>query len=171
VEPPLALLDLRCRDKAALNAFLNEPTGLGSSTVAARKTNPKASLSRLGPDWWQLRCHSRALADHLLDKADDTLVAVTDISDAYVAICLSGSRVRDVLAKAATIDLHQEAFPVDSVARTLLGRVTVIVTCTKADSGGAFDIVVSRSNARFLWNWLIDAAREYGYTLKSAPEA
>ncbi len=165
------LLDLRCRDKTALNAFLNEPTGLGSPTVAARKTNAKASLSRLGPDWWQLRCHSRALADQLLDTVDDTSVAVTDISDAYVAICLSGSRVRDVLAKAATIDLHPEVFPVDSVARTLLGRVTVIVTCTNADRAGAFDLVVSRSNARFLRNWLIDAAREYGYTLKSASEA
>jgi len=170
-ESPLVLLDLRCRDKAALNAFLNEPTGLGSPTVAARKTNAKASLSRLGPDWWQLRCHSRALADHLLDTADDTLVAVTDISDAHIAICLSGPRVRDVLAKAVTIDLHPETFPVDSVARTLLGRVTVIVTCTKADMVGAFDLVVSRSNARFLWNWLADAAREYGYTLKPAPKA
>jgi len=168
-EAPLALLDIRCRDKAALDAFLKTPVGLASPAVAARNTNAKASLTRLGPDWWQLRCEKRALADRLLKAADGTPVGVTDISDAYLAIGLSGPRARDVLAKAATVDLHPAAFPADAVARTPFGRVTVIITRMNADEPGAFDVVISRSNARFLWRWLADAAREYGYTLRPAP--
>lgn len=163
---PLALIDLRCRDKAKLNAFLKAPTGLESPAVAQSVSNGKGTLSRLGPDWWQMRCADRKLADTLLRSAKPGVVGATDVSDAFVVIGIRGPRSRDVLSKAATIDLHASRFAEGATARTLFGRVTVIIARTNADEPPAFDVTVSRSNARFLWQWLADAAREYGYTLE-----
>ena len=163
--PPLVLLDLRSRDRAALDALLKKPLGLASPPVAQAVSNGKGVLFRLGPDWWQLRCKGRKTADRLLKAKAAGPVGVTDISDAYLAIGVAGPQARDVLAKAATVDLHPDAFPAGSAARTLFGRVTVIVSRLEDGEPPAFDVTVSRSNARFLWHWLADAAREYGYTL------
>ena len=163
--PPLVLLDLRSRDRAALDAFLKKPLGLASPAVARAVSKSGNTLFRLGPDWWQLRCKNRKTADRLLKAKAAGPVGVTDISDAWLAIGVAGPRARDVLAKAATVDLHAGAFPAGSAARTLFGRVTVIVSRLDGGEPAAFDVTVSRSNARFLWHWLADAAREYGYTL------
>lgn len=165
-EPPLILLDLRCRDRAALDAFLKKPLGLASPPVAQAVSGAGGTLFRFGPDWWQLRCSDRKLADRLLKAGTAGPVGVTDISDAYVAIGVAGPGARDVLAKAATVDLHPDAFPAGSAARTLFGRVTVVIARLEDGEPAAFDVTVSRSNARFLWYWLADAAKEYGYTLR-----
>ena len=170
-EPPLVLLDLRCRDRAALDAFLKKPLGLASPPVAQAVSNARGTLFRFGPDWWQLRCKDRKLADRLLKAGAAGPVGATDISDAWLAIGVAGPRARDVLAKAATVDLHPGAFPAGTAARTLFGRVTVSIARLEDGEPPAFDMTVSRSNARFLWHWLADAAREYGYTLKPAAAA
>ncbi len=162
--PPLVLLDLRCRDKAALDAFLKKPLGLASPPVAQAVSNARGTLFRLGPDWWQLRCNDRKTADRLLKAGAAGPVGVTDISNSCLAIGVAGPRAREVLAKAATLDLHPDAFPAGTAARTLFGRVTVIVSRLDKGEPPAFDVTISRSNARFLWRWLADAAREYGYT-------
>lgn len=161
---PLVLLDLRSRDRAALDAFLEEPLGLGSPPVARAVSRAGNTLFRLGPDWWQLRCKSRELADRLLQAEPAGPVGATDISDAWLAIGVAGPRARDVLAKAATVDLHPAAFPAGSAARTLFGRVGILLSRLDKGEPPAFEVTVSRSNARFLWRWLADAAREYGYT-------
>ena len=165
-EPPLVLLDLRCRARGTLDGFLKKPLGLASPPVAQAVSNARGTLFRLGPDWWQLRCKDRKVADRLLEAGAADPVGVTDISDAWLAIGVAGSRAREVLAKAATLDLHPDVFPAGSAARTLFGRVTVIVSHLEAGEPPAFDVTVSRSNVRFLWRWLADAAQEYGYTLK-----
>lgn len=169
--PPLVLLDLRCRERAALDAFLKKSPGLASPPVARAVSNARGTLFRLGPDWWQLRCNDRKTADRLLKADAAGPVAVTDISDAWLAIGVAGPRARDVLAKAATVDLHPDSFPAGSATRTLFGRVTVIVSRLDDGEPPAFDVTISRSNARFLWRWLADAAREYGYTLNPAAVA
>lgn len=165
---PLVLLDLRCRDVARFNAFLDAPVGLASPPVARAVDKAGTTLARLGPDWWQLRCAKRALAETVLKEADPAVVGVTDISDAFVAIGLSGPSAREVLSKAATVDLHPEVFGAGAAARTLFGRVTVMIFRAGDGEPAGFDVVISRSNARFLWRWLADAAREYGYTLRPA---
>ena len=162
--PPLVLLDLRCRDKAALDAFLKKSLGLASPAVAQCVSGACGTLFRFGPDWWQLRCNDRETAERLLEAGAGGPVGVTDISDSYVAIGVAGPRAGQVLAKAATLDLHPDAFPAGTAARTLFGRVTVVVSRLDKGEPPAFDVTISRSNARFLWCWLADAAREYGYT-------
>ena len=52
-------------------------------------------------------------------------------------------------------------------AQTRLAKAPVLVR--RLDDGGAYEIVVRRSFADYLWLWLEDAAAEYG--LRIGPEA
>lgn len=73
-----------------------------------------------------------------------TGAAVTDQSDAWVALTLSGARARDVLSRLVPIDLRDRAFPEAATARTLLQHVTVSLTRTAPD---AYLILAFRSMA------------------------
>ena len=73
---------------------------------------------------------------------------------------LRGSHSRDVLAKGCSLDLHPRAFGEGTAAQTMLGQAGVILLAV--DANGADDrILVGSSFARYLADWLLDAAGEY----------
>ncbi|MGP1358577.1 sarcosine oxidase subunit gamma [Roseicyclus sp.] len=59
--------------------------------------------------------------------------AVTDQSDAWAAVLLSGPDAREVLARLVPVDLRPEVFGVDAAARTLLGHMSCVLVRTGAD--------------------------------------
>ena len=73
--------------------------------------------------------------------------ALTDQTDAWVAVELSGADSQAVLARLVPVDLGNRAFPRNATARTLLGHLNVSLTRTGDD---AFLILVFRSMARTL---------------------
>ena len=83
------------------------------------------------------------------------LAAVTDQTDAWVVVRLSGPAAEDVLARLVPIDLRERAFPEGSAARTLLGHMSVGVL----RAGGAFEILAFRSMAGTLAHELGRAMR------------
>ncbi len=85
--------------------------------------------------------------------------AVNDVSGGYAVISLSGSQARQVLAKGCTLDLRPRQFTIGRCAQSLLAKADVLLIARSEDE---FDIVVQRSVADYLWQWLVDAADEYG---------
>ena len=83
------------------------------------------------------------------------LAAVTDQSDAWVALHLDGPAAGDVLARLVPIDLRERTFPEGSAARTLLGHMGVLIL----RSGGGFEIHAFRSVAGTLAHELERAMR------------
>lgn len=81
------------------------------------------------------------------DVALDGLAAVTDQSDAWAVVMLSGAGAEDVLARLVPVDLRAQVFKVNHVAKTMLGHMSVTITRSGAD---AFEIMVMRSMARTL---------------------
>lgn len=53
--------------------------------------------------------------------------ALTDISDGWTALCLSGPDAVSVLARLVAIDLSPRAFPQGATARTGLGHMMVLI--------------------------------------------
>lgn len=98
------------------------------------------------------------------------LAAVTDQSDGYFMVRLSGPRVRETLAKLVPIDVHARAFAVADAASTVLAHIGVTMW-RREDAPGAmpvFEIVLFRSLAKSFWHALAEAAAEFGFVGRGA---
>lgn len=75
--------------------------------------------------------------------------AVTDQSDGWAVLSVSGAGVADVLARWVPIDLRLAAFPVGRAVRTQLNHMNVVILRV---GDHAFEIMVFRSMARTAWH-------------------
>lgn len=96
--------------------------------------------------------------------------SVTDQSDAYAILRLTGSKVRETLAKLVPIDLHPRSFQVSDVAQTVCSYVSVVLWCLAdpAQGGAAFEVWVGRSLAASLYRALSHSAAEFGFVLETS---
>ncbi len=85
--------------------------------------------------------------------------AATDVSDQRAALELRGLHARDVLHKGCAVDLHPRVFTAGGCVQTALARVRV--TLRRMNAPDTYQVLVERSYARYLWDWLNDAALEY----------
>ncbi len=94
------------------------------------------------------------------DAALASHAALTDQSDGWAVVRLSGAGATDALARLVPIDLRPGAFPPGSAARTLLGHMTVTILRDPADvAEPAFTILAFRSMATTLVHELETAMR------------
>lgn len=87
------------------------------------------------------------------------LAAVVDQSDGRAVVRVSGSRVRDVLAKGIAIDLHPSAFKANSVAITHAAHIGIVIW--QLDEQPAYEIAMFRSFADSFATWLTHSAAEF----------
>ena len=123
---------------------------------------PKADLLWQAFDEWLILTPNRqqhALASSLRAALAGTHFAVTDVSDLRIAFALEGSHARDVLQKGCAVDLHPRVFGAGSCVTTALARVRV--TIRQTSPAPRFEILVERSYAMYLREWLADASLEY----------
>jgi len=86
--------------------------------------------------------------------------ALTNVSSGRTVLRLHGPRLRDVLAKGCPLDLHLKNFRFGDCAQSKIGSLNVLLDHIDDDT---FDIYVARGFAQTFWEWLIEAATEYGY--------
>jgi sarcosine oxidase subunit gamma len=140
----------------------------------AAATKGQIAALWVGPDQWLLTCpasEAARLTGSLREALGDVHSAVTEVSDAQVALRVAGPSARDVLAKGCPLDLHRRAFPVGGCAQSLLAKASVLIHLLDdgPERGPSFDVYVARSFAHYLWMWLEDAGREYGISIEPAP--
>jgi heterotetrameric sarcosine oxidase gamma subunit len=75
--------------------------------------------------------------------------AVTDQSDGWTVLVVSGAAAVDVLARLVPMDLRHAAFPVGSVLRSQLNHMNVVILRT---GDHAIEVMVFRSMARTAWH-------------------
>lgn len=122
------------------------------------------ALVGTGPDAWLAIQEQGANAfAALLRRKIAELASVSEQSDGYVVLSLSGLRVRETLAKLVPIDLHPRAFRVGDVASTTAAHVSA--TLWRLDDGqdgcAVFEIAIFRSFASGFCKDLLDSAAEY----------
>ena len=89
----------------------------------------------------------------------DLRAAVTDLSASRTIVEIAGPRARDLLQKGCGLDLHPRAFGPGQCAQTLFARLPVIID--QLSAAPSYRLYVRRSSARWLCDWLIDAAEEF----------
>ena len=83
----------------------------------------------------------------------------TDLSDALVTIALEGPDAGAVLARGCGLDLRAGSFGAQACARTRLAQLPVLI---RRPAASRFELVVDRSAAQYLQDWLVDAAAGVG---------
>ncbi len=168
--PHRGQIDLRGRGRAfgeAVKGVLGFALPGRVNTAAGNRDLAKGPRALwLGPDEWLVVTApggEAALAGALAKAVAETPAAVTDVGEGRTVIGLSGAEARPVLMKGCSLDLHPRAFAAGRCAQTRLAKASVILHQTS--DAPAYDIYVHRSFAEYLWAWLTDAAREYGYRI------
>lgn len=117
----------------------------------------------LGPDEW-LIVTTAVEVRHLVDALEEALAghhaAVNDLSGGYVRLQLAGDRVRDVLARGATIDLHPREFGPLQCAQTGLAKCAVLIG--HLGEPPVMELIVRRSFSDYLLRWLMHSADAVG---------
>jgi sarcosine oxidase subunit gamma len=116
----------------------------------------------LGPDEWLVTAPEGAVPElptRIARAVADLRAAVTDLSASRIIIEIAGSRARDLLQKGCGLDLHPRAFGPGQCAQTLFVRLPVIID--QLSPAPSYRLYVRRSSARWLCDWLIDAAEEF----------
>lgn len=113
------------------------------------------------PDEWliiakpNLACGiEAALHKHLVGH-----YAVTEVSSGQTLVTLSGENAENVIKKSTLYDVHIRQFPVGRVVGTNFAKSQVQI---RRVSEKAFELIIRRSFADYIWMWLMDAGREYG---------
>lgn len=116
----------------------------------------------LGPNEWYVVTpagEEREVVARLEEVLAGRHFAVNDVTGYYTTIVLEGPSARAVLEKGCTLDLHPRAFTRGQCAQTLLAHAGMLV---RPCGERAFELVVRRSLADYVFVWLEDAAEEYG---------
>jgi sarcosine oxidase subunit gamma len=163
-EPFVTMVDLRVDPSGPGAQSAADLIGVELPTTASSYAkNGDTTVIWLGPDEWLVT--GTALAGPELEARLREAVAphggaAVDVSGQRTTLRLSGSHSRDLLAKGCALDLHPQAFAEGTAAETMLGQTGVILLAVNG-SGDDYRILVRSSFARYLADWLLDAAEEY----------
>jgi sarcosine oxidase subunit gamma len=164
VEPFVAMADVRL---GAVGAEAS--AALGSALPTAPNTWVPTGTGRavwLGPDEWLLSSTTET-PEELEARVRAAVLplggSAADVSAQRIGLRLTGARVRDVLARGCSIDLHPRVFGRGSSAQTMLGQAGVVLLAL-SDAADDFVVLVRSSFAGYLADWLLDAALEFTTT-------
>jgi sarcosine oxidase, subunit gamma len=165
VEEPFAtMVDVRVDPSGPGATAAAELLGVELPTTASTYAkNGDTTVIWQGPDEWLVT--GTALAGPELEARLREAVAphggaAIDVSGQRTTLRLSGPHSRDVLAKGCALDLHPRVFGEGTAAETMLGQAGVILLAVDG-SGADYRILIRSSFARYLADWLLDAAEEY----------
>jgi methylglutamate dehydrogenase subunit D len=170
----LAYVLVRNGKTAELQARVQERFGLRLPAAAqhaeSRDVPNPDSLSFVwtGPGRWLAKTSAQSGA--ALEVAlRDTLAGVASVvgqTDGRCVFRISGSSLREVLAKGLPIDLDPRAFGPGDTALTLIGHISVHFW--QLDNGPTYEFAVPRSYAASFCEWLFAATASHGLVVRTA---
>lgn len=162
----IATVLLRKGQAAALGQRIRERFGMELPREPRRTAAGNIAIAGIAREAWLAirEGGGNAFAGFLKDALGD-LASVTDQSDGYAVLRLTGPRLRDTLAKLLPIDVHPRAFRIGDVASTVAFHIGA--TLWRLDDGpdGApiIEVAIFRSLAGSFWHALSDSAAEFGF--------
>ncbi len=165
---PLSIVTVMARRgrMEALAAAMRSSFGSALPGPGQSATEKDIALRWAGPDQWLAVAEGGRDGDlhQRLTAALADTASLVDQSHGRLAIVIAGPRARAVLAKGTAVDLHPSRFRPGQVAMTPMAHVGVHLTQTAPD---AFELLVFRSFAESLFEFLTAMAAEYGYEVVS----
>jgi sarcosine oxidase subunit gamma len=159
----LASVTARRGQAAALAAAVKERYGVALPEGPRRASNDAIAFAGVGPGQWIASAATVGTAEFVTRLKSDlgAFAAVVDQSDSRLVLRLTGARVRDVLAKGVSVDLHPRVFKPGDVATTPVAHIGAQLDLL--DDAPTFQLTAPRSMAGSFWSWLTASAAEFGY--------
>jgi heterotetrameric sarcosine oxidase gamma subunit len=152
-------------DREELAVRLRSAFGLELPAGPRLAAGRGVGLLGLGPrSWLALRDGADLLAEDLRHALGEA-AAVTDQSDGYAVLRLSGPKAWATFEKGLGVDMHPRAFRPGDSAVTSCAQIGVILW--QIDEAPTYEAAVFRSLARDFWHWLSESAAEYGLTVEA----
>ncbi len=144
--------------EATLKAHLPVKPGYWSAAVGA-------SVYWLGPNEWLVLVAADAAADvqHNLRQTLAGHFSVVDVSGGQTIINLSGDDAGLLLKKSSTYDFHPLSFAQGRCVQTTFAKAMALIASRK---DGSYDLVIRRSFADYVVQWIAIAAAEYGFAVE-----
>jgi sarcosine oxidase, subunit gamma len=163
-EPFITMVDVRVDPSGPGAAAAAELLGVTLPTTASTYAkSADTTVIWLGPDEW-LVTGTASTGPELEAQLREVLTphggAAVDVSGQRTTLRLCGSHSGELLAKGCALDLHPRVFGAGAAVETMLARAGVILLAVDG-SGGDYRILVRSAFARYLADWLLDAAQEY----------
>jgi methylglutamate dehydrogenase subunit D len=146
-------------EHAARSVLGVDPPDRGGSAVTA----DKCLVMRTGPEaFWIVSPESQDVADALRAVVGPDRGAITSLSSSRARLYVQGVDAPKVLSTSIALDFNHSAFRVGQFAMTGLHHTAVLVHRTAAER---YELYVLRSFALWTWEWLTDAALQFGYDI------
>jgi methylglutamate dehydrogenase subunit C len=160
----IAKLSARNRGRPTLKEYFRADFELDLPASPRRATSPHLAAIGLAPDSWLLTCESSAYSLATSIKSSmGSGASITDQTDAYRVLTLTGSKLRETLAKLIPIDLHPRSFEPGDAVQTLAHHISIILwRLEDVDSLPVFELAVPRSYFSSLRESLYESAAEFG---------
>lgn len=133
---------------------------LESSSNPAPLLAEDTRLCKVGPEQVRPAGAKDFWADTLRDAVPPAMGSLTSLSHGRTRLFLEGAAAREVLSTGIAVDLHPEVFRCDAYALTGLQDTPVLLHRTGAQR---YELYVLRTYAGWIWDWLADAAKPFGY--------
>ena len=147
-------------------AAVKKALGIAPPTEPGAVASAKATrVLWTGPNEWMIYSDDVNLTATMTQAVAGIHAAVTEVTEHYTLIRLSGRHARDVMIKGCAIDLHPREFGPGQCVQSHLGRITVLFD--QIDETPTYDILVRASFAEYLWMYLEDAGLEFGVRIEA----
>jgi sarcosine oxidase subunit gamma len=122
----------------------------------------------LGPNEWWLTGpdgEADALVEALRTAFVGQHATACDVSESRAIIALKGPKVREVLMRGVTLDLHPREFRVGQCAQTGVSRANALLHLV--DDAPTFELYVLKSFSDYLWRWLEIVAQDFNLAVEA----
>jgi heterotetrameric sarcosine oxidase gamma subunit len=144
-------------NRAAIEVAIGTALPAPNKSAVGRRTALWVGPGR----WFVVEPGRGALADEL-DKAAGGSLVVMDLSHSRTVLRISGAKVRDVIAQGCAVDLHPRAAKAGDSFVTSVARHSAVLHLV---GDTTMDVYVYRSFGQDLYEWLLEAAAQYGYEI------
>ncbi len=141
----------------ALQRVATELLGVEAPPLGHAATNFETSLIAAAPGCFYVTGLAADIAWLVREAVPPADAAITDLSHGRALLALEGEAAAEVLQKCVAIDLS--AFPPGRAAQTMIHHIDVLI---ERRAEGEFRLMVLRSFAEALAEWLLDAGLEEG---------
>lgn len=149
----LGLIELAAFERGeAVRGALSAQLGLALPAAGASAEAGEIAALSTGPERWLLVAPESALAALPAPPRDQA--AITDLTGGRSILTLTGAAAVCTLRKGTAVDLDPAVFISGSVAATALARMPAIIW----RRGGGYDLIVPRSYAVTMRDWLLVAS-------------